>query len=66
MARRGKYEICEAREDELKLPYFYWRLKAGNGEIVAQSEGYTRHEDAYRGAKDCQKAARFASIEEKP
>lgn len=28
-----------------------WRAVAGNGEIVATSEGYTRHEDAVRAAQ---------------
>jgi uncharacterized protein YegP (UPF0339 family) len=26
--------------------HWYWRLRARNGEIVAQSEGYTRRESA--------------------
>lgn len=28
-----------------------WHAKAGNGEIVAQGEGYTRREDAERSAR---------------
>lgn len=27
---------------------WYWRVRAANGEITAQSEGYTRHRDALR------------------
>jgi uncharacterized protein len=41
---------------------WYFRITARNGEIVAQSEGYTRKEDAIRGAKDARRAARFASV----
>lgn len=37
---------------------FRWRLKAKNGEIVAQSESYTTRENAERGAKDAQAASR--------
>jgi uncharacterized protein YegP (UPF0339 family) len=31
--------------------HWYFRIKAGNGQIVAASEGYTRKADAVRGAK---------------
>lgn len=30
---------------------WYYHGKAGNGEILFTSEGYTRHEDAVRGAE---------------
>lgn len=30
----------------LRGPRWYWRLKAGNGEIIAQSEGYKNQIDA--------------------
>jgi hypothetical protein len=36
-------EGMEPRED------WRWRLKAGNGEIVASGEGYTAERDARRG-----------------
>lgn len=29
-----------------------WHVKAGNGEIVAEGESYTRKEDARRGLDD--------------
>ena len=35
-----------------------YRLRASNGEIVAQSEGYTSRKDARRGVR----AARVASL----
>ena len=39
-----------------------WRLKAANGEIVAQSEAYTRKEDAQRGARACRAASLRANV----
>lgn len=30
---------------------WYWHIKAGNGEIIAQSEGYTTEADAWRGLR---------------
>ena len=36
---------------------WYWRLVGANGEKVAQSEAYTRKEDAIRGALDARQAA---------
>lgn len=29
---------------------WYWRARAANGEIVAEGEGYTRQDDARKGA----------------
>lgn len=40
-----------------------WRLRAANGEIVAQSEGYTSEGDAKRGVEDAWRAARAAATE---
>ncbi len=31
--------------------YFYWHLRADNGEIIAQSEGYTSEQSARNGAE---------------
>jgi uncharacterized protein YegP (UPF0339 family) len=39
-----------------------WRLVAGNGEIVATSEAYTRKADARRGARTARSAARLARV----
>jgi uncharacterized protein len=36
-----KYEYFKAKNDQ-----WYWRLKAANGEIIAQSEGYINKADA--------------------
>ena len=49
-----RYEVFEDDAGEWR-----WRLIAGNGEVVAQSEGYTRKEDAARGIT----AAAEASVE---
>lgn len=43
-----------------------WRLKAGNGEIVASGEGYTRREDALRGFRDMVKSAIEAEAQTYP
>lgn len=43
-----KFEVYKDNAGEHR-----WRLRAGNGKIVADSgEGYTRHEDAHRAIKD--------------
>jgi uncharacterized protein YegP (UPF0339 family) len=41
MANQPKFEIFRDVQG-----YYRWRLKAGNGEIVATSEAYTRRESA--------------------
>ncbi len=55
----GKFEIYEDDAGG-----FRWRLKAANGEVVAQSEGYTTKEDAKRGAFDAARASIRAQIVE--
>jgi hypothetical protein len=39
-----------------------WRVKAGNGEIVASGEGYTTRTDAKRGIADAFDSMRFAYL----
>lgn len=41
---------------------YYWHLKAKNGEIVAQSEGYFSRWTASRGVKRFKKLAASAEI----
>lgn len=53
----ARFEVFEDAAGEYR-----WRLVAGNGETVAQSEGYTREQDAGRGAE----AARTAASEAPP
>lgn len=41
---------------------YRWRLKAGNGEIVASSEQYTTKDGAKRGCRAVQRVASDAAI----
>ena len=41
-----KFEIFQGKNGQ-----WYWRLKAANSQIVAQSEAYTRKADAARACK---------------
>ena len=54
-----KFEIYEGRDGQ-----YYFRLKAANGEIIAQSEGYTTKQNARNGVQAVQKCAPSASIVE--
>ena len=54
-----KFEIYRDRAGEYR-----WRLKAGNGEIVAVSEGYTTKYSAQRSAENVRAIAPTASIVE--
>ena len=57
--RRGKFQVFQDDAGEWR-----WRLKAANGEVVAQSESYgVSHSNAVRGAKDARRAARLAKVE---
>jgi hypothetical protein len=65
----SKVEIYEAQDfhdEDLKVEAgpkdWRWRVRAGNGEIVASGEGYTREEDALRGFKTAAVAVLEASI----
>lgn len=51
----SEYEVFQDVDGEYR-----WRLKAANGEIVAQSEAYSRKQDAERGAADAANASREA------
>lgn len=55
----GKFEIFRDDAGE-----FRWRLRASNGEPVAQSEGYTQKHNAQSGAEAVQEAAEGATIED--
>jgi uncharacterized protein len=43
----SKFEVYAAKDGSYR-----WRLKAGNGEIVAVSEGYTQRSNAKRSAQN--------------
>lgn len=51
MTRDAEYEVRTAKDGS-----FYYVLVAGNGEVVTQSETYTRKEDAERGIEDAKQA----------
>ena len=53
----GKFEIFKDEKGEYRF-----RLKARNGEIIAQSEGYTRKEKAQQGIESVIKNAKDAKI----
>lgn len=54
----GKFEVYPSGTQ------WRFRLPAGNGEIVAQSEAYTTKDSAKRGCEALQNAATGASIVE--
>ena len=59
----ARYEVFEGEPNHTTGERrFYWRLVAANNEVVAQSEAYTRREDAARGAADAQDASLDAEI----
>lgn len=51
----SEYKIFQDVDGEWR-----WRLVAGNGEIVAQSEAYERKQDAERGASDAANVSKEA------
>ena len=42
---------------------YYWRLKAPNGEIIAQSEGYVSRQGAVNGIDACKRHAATAAVQ---
>lgn len=55
MSGDAKYEVVKGEDGQ-----WYFHLKAANGEIVSQSEGYSRREDAELGVESAQRAAAAA------
>lgn len=53
----GKFEVYEDHGGK-----FRFRLKAGNGEIVAQGQAYDSREGAHSGCEAVQRAAAGATI----
>lgn len=43
---------------------FYWHLKAPNGEIICQSEGYASKQGAQTGIAACKKYTPTASVDD--
>ncbi|MDF3821558.1 YegP family protein [Leptospira sp. 96542] len=55
----GKFEIYKDKAGE-----FRFRLKAGNGEIIAVSEGYTSKKSCENGIESVKKNAADAAIDD--
>ena len=55
----GKFEVYEDKSGK-----FRFRLKAGNGEVVASGQGYSSLKGAKDGCAAVQRAAEGASIVE--
>lgn len=55
----GKFEIYQSSNGEYRF-----RLKAGNGEIIAVSEGYTSKASAKNGIESVKTNAGSASVED--
>lgn len=53
----NQYQIFKGADKQ-----WYWRLVAKNGEIVAQSEGYTRATSAIKAAKKMPELASTTNI----
>jgi uncharacterized protein YegP (UPF0339 family) len=54
----SKFEVFQTKNG------YRWRLKAGNGEVVATGEEYTTKESAKKGCEAVQRAAANAEIVE--
>lgn len=57
--KNPKFEIYKDKADE-----FRFRLKASNGQVIAQSEGYTTHANCVNGVDSVKKNAVDAEIVE--
>lgn len=53
----GKFEVYQDKASK-----FRWRLKAGNGEIVASGEAYESKQAAIKGTEAVQRAAAGAAV----
>ena len=62
--KRGKFELRKIeRRDEVhdfETYAYYWRLKAGNGEILCHSETYESKQAALKGIASCRRVALLA------
>lgn len=54
-----KFQIFKGKDDQ-----FYFRLKAGNGEIICSSEGYTTKQSCQNGIEAVKKVAASAPVED--
>lgn len=58
-AKPGEFEVYQDRKGE-----FRFRLKAGNGEIIAVSEGYREKASCLNGIASVQRNAVYAPVKE--
>ena len=58
--KRAKFELWQIRAGS-----WYWHLKAANGEIIAQSEGYETEQGARKGIAAVRRLALFAQVKQK-
>ena len=54
---KGKFEVFGGKDG-----FVYFHLRAANGKIVCQSEGYTRERNALKGIAAIKKCAAKAAI----
>jgi uncharacterized protein YegP (UPF0339 family) len=54
----SKFEVYQSKNG------YRWRLKAGNGEVVATGEEYTTKDGAMKGCESVARAAKDAEIVE--
>lgn len=52
MSGAARYEVIPGNDGR-----YYWHLKSGNGEIVAQSEGYETEEHAREGIEAAERGS---------
>ncbi len=65
METQGKREVGMAKFEVYQSKNGYrWRLKAGNGEVVATGEEYTTKDGAVRGCEAVARAAADAEVVE--
>ncbi len=56
--RRGKFERFQSRRNQ----QHYFALKAGNGKVIAVSEGYTTAAMRDKGIRSVRRVAPFARV----
>jgi len=54
-----KFQLFKGKDNQ-----WYFRLKAGNGEIICASEGYTTKQMCQKGIEALKSTAPFAHVEE--
>ena len=60
MKPKAKFDLFPGEDGQ-----FYFNLVASNGQVIAQSEGYTRKDNALNGIASVKKNAATAKIEDR-